>query len=259
LDGKVDDEESYRYLLSRKPGLSAFRLRSGGRLNRTAEQIQHMGELQYLNVRCRIDGSTMRAMFENANFGRLRTLGFGDLLTYDSAALKTMALACPQLQQLFLCAYTRPSPPVDVDDGTIKFVLESCPELRVVFIDSLEAITGEGWLDNIGTLLPRVQCIVLAFCDSKSPSPELLQRADRARALNPKLCILVDKPTCDSTYQYNEEVIISRHDVWDAVDAMPRLCDLEARRVRFPNVLQAAARFRLGKAEERARRHSFCR
>jgi hypothetical protein len=157
-----------------------------------------------------------------------------------------MALACPQLEQLFLREGRSPRP---VDDDTIKFVLDSCPELRVVFLEGSETITGEGWLDFIGAMHPRMQCIVLALWASNGPSPKLLERADRARALNPKLCVLIG----DTKYQYNENVTISRDDVWEVLCVMPRLCDLKARRVRYPNVLEAAAHQRIAQAEARDR------
>jgi hypothetical protein len=246
LGGEGDEEYIYHYLLSRRPCLSAFCWESTFEgLSGTAGQIGRMRDLQYLKFWCPIESVTTQAMFENANFGQLRTFGCMGVDEFDSAALKAIALASPQLEQLFVCGSTEL-----IDDDAIKFLLESCPELRAVLLEGLETITGEGWLDIIGTLHPRVQCIVLAFWDRRhGPSPELLERADRARALNPKLCVLIG----DTKYQYNENVTISRDDVWEVLCVMPRLCDLKARRVRYPNVLEAAAHQRIAQAEARDR------
>jgi hypothetical protein len=250
-------DESFQYLLSRKPFLSAFDLVGlPGAFPRTAAQISRMGHLQYLRVSCHgLDGTTMRAMFENAHFGQLKTLRLDEIEEFDSLTLKVMAVACPNLEQLSLSVgYT---PPNWITDDIVEFIFDSCRGLRVFDLSaSVKSLTGEGWLDNVGTLLPRIQCLAVSSAvASDRHSSEFLRRADVARSQNPKLSILVDDsswsidPSTD--HRYNEEVTVFAIDVWKVFDSMPRLCDLEAGRVRHPNVLLEAVRFKL--AENKVR------
>jgi hypothetical protein len=251
LSGWDDCDESFRYLLSRKPCLSAFGLGGlAGAIPRTAAQISRMGHLQYLRLgRINLDGKTMRAMFENAHFGQLKTLRLDFIQEFDSVAMKAMALACPKLEQLSFSGEFEP--PHRLTDDIVEFLFNTCPELRVFYFLGLkETLTGEGWLGNVGTLLSRVQCLAFTLYWGDKPSSEFLRRADLARSRNPKLSILVDGTARPTDHRYNERVTVSATAAREVLNhSMPRPCDLEARRVRHPNVLLEAAHLQLAKSE----------
>ncbi len=97
-------------------------------------------------------------------------------------------------------------------------------------------LTGEGWLDNVGTLLPRLRYLVILT--SPSSSPGLSAAVARARSVNPRLSVLLDK----EPLQYNEDVELSGLDVLAVLQATPRLGDLKAGRVGHADVLAEAAR-----------------
>jgi hypothetical protein len=235
-----DEDEAYRYLLSKKPGLAAFGfVGSSHPLPRTVAHMPRMTELQYLQLVCPLDGKTLRAMFENANFPQLKSLGLGSIVEFDSGALKAMALACPELEQLALLGQGWSEAKCLVDDATVKFIVDWCPKLRFFCIPGSNSITGEGWLDGIGTHLQRAQCVVMSFHERRDEvGPEFQRRADTARSLYPKLRVIIGR----TPYQYNEKVSILDRDVLAVLGVLPRPCDLQDRRVRFSDILQEAAR-----------------
>lgn len=244
LNGSDNTDESIQYLLSRKPGLAAFSLiGTWGTLPRTAAQISQMRNLQYIRLwKHRLDGGTIQAMFRNANFGQLKTLLLEDVDKFDGAALKTMAMACPNLEQLALCWTCKVRR--REEDEVIKYIATSCPELRVFCIEGSKAITGKGWLNNIATLLPR--CLVVSCNDRLDlPSCQLYERGRRARLVNPKLCVLIGM----TPHWYNKKAMITGHEVWWNLRDSPRPCDLKAQRVRCPNLLHVTARDRLAALE----------
>ncbi len=255
-------DESIAYLLSRKPGLLAFGLANMDVASapRTVAQLSRMANLQHLQLKV-VNCSTIQAVFENRDFRQLKTLGLMDVLHLETAAVVAMAMACPNLEQLVLCGYL--GLPRGLDDGSIKFIAESCPKLRAFFIQGSKEIRGDGWLDNIGTLLPQGQCFVVSIgqCWHEPSSPELPRKAEIARSRFPKLGVMIDvrgtfggyfRSIVDetlTTHQFNDEIVISALDVLTVLQAIPRPCDLTARRVRFQNVLQQAARFKLSEDE----------
>jgi hypothetical protein len=242
------NNQSSRYLLSKKPGLSAL----GLRLMHVCEQstavlISQMRNLQYLDICCssqRRASDNLKAVFENANFGQLKSLLLRESSWIDPPVLKAIALACPKLEQVAFRWIGREGPPSGLDDA-IKLLFHSCPELRVFWTLGVQAATGEGWLDNVGTLLPHIRCVVVTSLWRDEARDEMLERADTARSSNPKICVMIGR----TPHQFNEDVVISCDDVSDVIDVPPRLCDLRAGRVRFPDVLQEAAHSQLAKRE----------
>jgi hypothetical protein len=250
-------DEACCYLLSKKPHLAAFGL-SGLGFNVspcTAAQISRMCHLQFLQFELYsgLSGETLRAMFENADFGQLRTLILQDLVEFDGATMEAMAVACPKLEQLKICMFFKSKPQPGAEDGVIKRMLESLPELRVFCFSGSEKITGQGWLDGIGTLLPLAQCVIVSrgYRDAaggfqQEPSPEFFERAERARSAYPKLSIVIG----GIDHPYNENVVMREYDVSGPLNLFPRLCDLKAGRVRVPNLLQEAVRMKLARYED---------
>jgi hypothetical protein len=208
-----------------------------------------MRHLQYLLIEGDVRGETLRAMFENADFGQLRTLVLLGIEEFDSAALEAMSVACPKLEQLSLSVGFYFKPPPGAEDDVIKFMCKSFRELRVFSFIGPKEITGQGWLDGIETLPPLAGCVAVSRFWRGEPSPELLERAERARSANPKLSVLIGW----ADYQYNEKVIFREYVVMKLQSLLclfPRLCDLKARRVRFPNLLEEAARVQLESDDE---------
>jgi hypothetical protein len=248
LVDSTHDNEACRYLLSKRPGLSALGLELRGILDvQTAVQISQMRDLQYLHIMrsCWIGSADhLKAVFENATFGHLKSLRLMESRWVDKAVLKAIALACPKLEQLMLRWIVLAAPPSSLDDA-IKLICESCPELRVFWTLGLPAVTGERWLDTVATLLPNIRCVAVTTMWDDEACAELLERADRARASNPKLCVMIGS----APHQFNEDVAITSYDVLDVLAVPPRLCDQRAGRVRFPNVLQETARSQLAKRE----------
>ncbi len=240
-------DDSFSYLLSRRPRLSAFGLKNVNQaLPRTAVLLSQMRDLQYLLVEGWIGRETPRDVFENANFSQLKTLVLEEVKDFDREALEKMALACPKLQRLVLNLKGK-SPP-GAEEAVFNRIVNSCPELDAFCFRGSTALTGEGWLENVDTLLPALQCIVISCGWSDESSPELLRRADRARSQNRRLSVFVG-----STPQpFNEKVDICDDDVVNVLGASPRLSDLKARRVRFLHVLEQAVRSKLAKNEARS-------
>jgi hypothetical protein len=104
--GRVNDT-SYENLLTKKPGLAALELNYGicdqyAPLLRTAMQISRMVDLQHLQVYPVPDSRMMRNLFWYANFAQLKTLLLRSDGEFNSADLKAMALACPNVERLEL-------------------------------------------------------------------------------------------------------------------------------------------------------------
>jgi hypothetical protein len=92
LKGEKGDDDDYRYLLSKKPGLTAVGLRfcynSRAPLLLTAAQLSRMSDLQHLQVDGFLDAKTVRVMFLNGNFEKLRTLQLHGIDECDREAFK---------------------------------------------------------------------------------------------------------------------------------------------------------------------------
>jgi hypothetical protein len=201
-----------------------------------------MTNLQYLRLDI-IDSRTIQAVFENRDFRHLKALQLWRFRDLETAALDAMVVACPNLEQLVLRGSFESS--CRSEDDNVKFIAESCPKLRTFVVDGSKEMRGDGWLDQIGTLFPRGQCFVCRLNDEPVNS-ELLRKAGIARSLYPKFAIFISHfGKSLISHQFNEKVVISALDVLSVLLAYPRPCDLTAQRVRFPNVLQQAARLRL--------------
>lgn len=88
LKGENGNDDDYRYLLSKKPGLTAFGL--GYRIDTlllTAAQLSRMRDLQHLQIECFLDAKTVRVMFQNAKFDQLLTLRLEGMVEWKDAAI----------------------------------------------------------------------------------------------------------------------------------------------------------------------------
>jgi hypothetical protein len=147
--------------------------------------------------------------------------------------------------------------PAGEEDDVLNFIVTSCLRLRVFCVSAGETTPGEGWLDSIETRLPLLRCLLVIGKWSDERGPGLLERADHARTVNPKLCVLIhlyDAPGRDvhhRRYRFNENVTITALNVLDILRTVkPRLRDVNAGRFRFSDVLQQAVRYRLALEEE---------
>ncbi len=226
-DAVVDD--AFAYLFDKKPLLTAFGASQAMLMgDHSFVKFWQMSKLQYLRVGLALEvtEAAILGTFQRGRFPHLKTL---NLCNVSLAVSRAIALACPNLE--WLTAYDS-----RVDDAGVSFLINSCPNLRVLELYGGKIIRGDGWLEDVGATLPKLQYVKVNWCDGSK------EKIDAAQRLYPRIHIRGINGCYFAPHPYDGRLKLNGITFMDIVNEAPSLSDLKMEQVTFPDVVGEALR-----------------